>query len=163
MIKFDGGYHTTDVAITSDGKHLLITGSNSYDRTRGLFAAYDLTTDPLTRVDPTNRDTPFCMQVVALPDPELAFLHRVDSGELSKPRTQGYSRAVRRPGARLQLVERHVRSVSRFHPMARDSPPMGTTLPYTSSAATGATVEMDYTTSVGTFSHDAARVLRTDA
>jgi hypothetical protein len=70
--KFSGA-EVRDVALTSDGRHMVAVGMNVL-APGGLFAAFDLTTDPPTG-GPVLVDAPV-WRIVALPDPGLAFLHR---------------------------------------------------------------------------------------
>jgi hypothetical protein len=92
------GIRVVWVAITPDGRHLLVTGEGVLDLHAGLFAAFDLGADPPRRVDPARADDPWGGRVFALPDPALALVHqlvppsggraavvRVSSGELIGP------------------------------------------------------------------------------
>jgi WD40 repeat protein len=76
-MKFSG-MRTTDVAITSDGRHLLAVGMGTLIPEYGLFAAFDLGTDPPTRVDPARDTESPGWRIAALPDPTLAIRHRVN-------------------------------------------------------------------------------------
>lgn len=84
VMKFSG-VRVTDVAITSDGRHLVVVGVNTLGM-GGLFAAFDLSTDPPTRVDPADEAQPPGWRVAALPDPGSAIVHRSDFGS---PGTRG--------------------------------------------------------------------------
>ncbi len=75
-IKFDG-VSVSDVAITSGGAHLLVVGVRVLSP-GGLFACFDLNTDPPTRVDPADESQSATWRVAALPDPGLAIVHRPD-------------------------------------------------------------------------------------
>ena len=67
-----------DVAITPDGGYLLVVGTN-LTGFEGLFAAFDLGTDPPTRVDPANEPQPIGWCVAALPGAG-ALIQRPDLG-----------------------------------------------------------------------------------
>ncbi|HEY1187936.1 MAG TPA: hypothetical protein VGE74_09775 [Gemmata sp.] len=58
-----------DVGLTADGRYLLATGAT-------LFAAFDLTTDPPTRIEPESEYAPSGLRIIPLPDPGLALFHR---------------------------------------------------------------------------------------
>jgi hypothetical protein len=73
-IKFSG-QRVVDVAITSDARHLLVVGINTL-MPGGLFAAFDLSTDPLKQLDVALEAPPGGWRIAALPDPGFALLHR---------------------------------------------------------------------------------------
>jgi DNA-binding beta-propeller fold protein YncE len=73
------GIRVMGVAITPDGRHLLVTGVGTVDSTAGLFAAFDLSADPPRRVDPARTGDPPAWRVFALPDPTLALVHQTTS------------------------------------------------------------------------------------
>jgi hypothetical protein len=75
VMKFTG-IRVMGVAITPDGRHLLVTGQGVVDPYAGLFAAFDLSGDPPRRVDPARTDDPPGWRVFALPDPALALVHQ---------------------------------------------------------------------------------------
>jgi hypothetical protein len=76
VMKFSGT-RVMDVAITSDGQRLVAVGANPLSPSYGLFAVFDLTTDPLTRLDANKPDEAPSWYVTALPDPGLVLTHRV--------------------------------------------------------------------------------------
>jgi hypothetical protein len=73
VVKFPGRF-PTGVAITSDARHLLVTGIGLVPGI-GLFAAFDLSTDPPARVEPTLESEPGGLHIAALPDPARALIH----------------------------------------------------------------------------------------
>jgi hypothetical protein len=82
-MKFSG-QSVTDVAVTADGRHLLVTGINML-LMGGLFAVFDLTADPPRRLDPEHEPAPPGWRVIALPDPGLALVHRVEpAGDVTR-------------------------------------------------------------------------------
>jgi hypothetical protein len=74
VMKFNGA-QVTDVAIASDGRHLIAVGMGTLGA-GGLFAAFDLSTDPPARVDPADAERPDGWRAFALPDPELVLVHQ---------------------------------------------------------------------------------------
>lgn len=72
VVKFSGRT-VTDVAITSDAKYLLVAGAGLVEGS-GLFAAFDLSTDPPTRIEPEPGSAPRAIRVAALPDPDRALV-----------------------------------------------------------------------------------------
>jgi hypothetical protein len=75
LMKFSGAY-TTSVAITPDGRRLVVVGSNPFDNSRGLFASFDLTTDPPTRINTDDPDQVPSWTVTALPNPDRVLVRR---------------------------------------------------------------------------------------
>jgi hypothetical protein len=73
VVKFSGRF-PTGVAITSDARYLLAAGIGLVPGI-GLFAAFDLSTDPPTRIESTLESEPPGMCVAALPDPARALVH----------------------------------------------------------------------------------------
>lgn len=73
-VKFSG-HPVNDIAITSDARYLLVTGVGLVAGI-GLWAAFDLNTDPPTRIEPTLEYDPMGYRVVAMSDPRFAILHR---------------------------------------------------------------------------------------
>jgi WD40 repeat protein len=71
-----GGFSITGVAITSDARHLLVCGIGPMGA-GGLYAAFDLSTDPPTRLESALEYDPPGWGLAALPDPELAVAHRI--------------------------------------------------------------------------------------
>jgi hypothetical protein len=71
-VKFSG-HPVTDVAITPDARHLLVTGVGLVAGI-GLWAAFDLSTDPPARVEPTLEFDPPAYRVLALPEPDRAVV-----------------------------------------------------------------------------------------
>ena len=73
VMKFSGA-NVMDIAITADGRYLLVVGVNEPSG-GGLFAAFDLTTDPPARIESTLETEPAAVRrVVALDDPGLVLV-----------------------------------------------------------------------------------------
>ena len=74
VMKFSGA-NVSDVAITADGRYLLVVGNGL--SAGGLFAALDLNADPPARIESTLETEPAAVRrVVALDDPGLALIQR---------------------------------------------------------------------------------------
>jgi hypothetical protein len=80
VIKFSG-VGVTDAAVTPDGRHLLVVGVNAMSP-GGLFAAFDLSTDPPHRVDPQHANEAPGWRVAALGS-DLAVVHRPDPATMN--------------------------------------------------------------------------------
>ncbi len=68
-------HRVMDVAVTGDTRHLVVVGANTVV-VGGLFAAFDLSTDPPTRLDADAETALPGWRMVALPDPDHVLVHR---------------------------------------------------------------------------------------
>ncbi len=75
VMRFDNRL-VTGIAITPSARHLLVTGIG-VEHGEGLFAVFDLSTDPPTRANPANEHAIHVAGVVPLPDPTLCLINRV--------------------------------------------------------------------------------------
>ena len=146
VMKFSGA-NVMDIAITADGRHLLVGGVNTV-AAGGLFAAFDLTTDPPTRLALAAADAPPCWSVVALPDPALVLVHREAGATVVRvPSGEPVSRIALPTGGRFAVSPDGTRFATTYgHPIrVFDS--------------TGRTLwETPGSTAVAGFSHDGTRV-----
>ncbi len=79
--KFSGQV-VADVSFTSDSRHVLVTGHQAINVNldpSGLFAAFDVTTDPPSRVDPGREIQLGGVHISGLPDPSLAVVCGMES------------------------------------------------------------------------------------
>ncbi|QJW94204.1 WD40 repeat domain-containing protein [Frigoriglobus tundricola] len=80
------GAHVADVAITSDARHLIAVGFGALDLRVGLFAAFDLTTDPPARIERAlGTDRP-AFRVVALRAAGAAVVQSVQNDNATPTR-----------------------------------------------------------------------------
>lgn len=70
------GVRVGDVAFTLDGRRLLAVGMGNPDTRLGLLAEFDVTSDPIRRIDDEGAPAQPGLGIVPLPDGERVLIHR---------------------------------------------------------------------------------------